>query len=118
YGSDANFAGSTSTGLAQSISTAPTALVLSSNRSSAILGQGVTLTGTITSTATGAGTPTGMVTFTIDGVAQAPVAVVAGVATLAPTALAVGTHTVTASFADGSGNFAAGNATLAGGQQI
>ncbi len=58
-----------------------------------------TVRGSVTFTATVLGlTPTGTVTFTIDGVAQAPAAVAGGVATLVTGTLSTGTHTVTATY--------------------
>jgi hypothetical protein len=52
---------------------------------------------------TAAPVTTGTVTFTVDGVAQAPVAVASGAASLALTTLAVGAHTITATYSGGAG---------------
>jgi hypothetical protein len=60
----------------------------------------------VTTDPPGAEPPTGTVTFTIDGVAQPPVALVGGVATLTVENLSVGTHTVVASYS-GDGTHAA-----------
>jgi Bacterial Ig-like domain (group 3)/Right handed beta helix region len=85
----------------------PTTTTVSASPSSA-QGQPVVLTAVVASS--GPTPATGDVTFTIDGVAQAPgaLSVVNGqaVATLTLNALAQGVHAVTASY-DGSGTFAA-----------
>jgi len=64
-------------------------------------GGNVTLTATVSSSASGASTPQGQVTFVIGGVAQTPVAVSGGVATLVytvPSGTAAGKVTVKAEF--------------------
>jgi hypothetical protein len=53
------------------------------------------------------GSPTGTVIFTIDGVEQAPVQIVGGVATLILPSLSAGEHTITARYSGG-GSFAGG----------
>jgi hypothetical protein len=58
----------------------------------------VTFTATVTFTSGGSGPMPGTVTFTIDGAAQAPVALNNGVTTLTTSTLTVGSHTVTAQF--------------------
>jgi hypothetical protein len=83
-----------------------TLIVVTSSSSHSIFGQSVTLTATVTTDPPGAEPPTGTVTFTIDGVAQPPVALVGGVATLTVENLSVGTHTVVASYS-GDGTHAA-----------
>lgn len=59
-------------------------------------GEQVTFTATVAVTAPAAGTPSGTVTFNIDGTNQTPVAVSGNQALLNTTALAVGEHTITA----------------------
>jgi hypothetical protein len=90
-----------------------TRLVSSLNPAQA--GQAVTFTAIVTPTAgTSAGTPTGTVTFSIDGVAQAPVmlAAVGGQdeATFSTASLSIGTHTISAVY-NGNSTFAPSTAT-------
>jgi hypothetical protein len=77
-----------------------TATALSSSRNPSTLGQGVTYTAVVTNP--GTGKPTGPVTFTIDGHAESPVSltVVNGVAeaVFSTATLAVGQHTISASY--------------------
>lgn len=58
----------------------------------------------------GRGQATGSITFTIDGVAQAPVALVNGAATLRLPTLPAGAHTIGAGYG-GDDSFAASTAT-------
>lgn len=92
-----------------------TSMTLGATPDPARFGDEVTLTANLTS---GAGTPTGAVVFVIDGQNQAPVTINgAGVATLKTSALTIGPHIVTATYA-GQGNFAGTSATLPGGVEI
>ncbi len=75
--------------------------------STPIFGEAVSVTVNVTNSL---GTPTGDVTFTVDGAAQAPVALANGAYTLSLTGLTVGSHTVSATYA-GAGSFAAGSST-------
>src|SRR5439155_10707464 len=63
YGASGNFAGSTSNTLTQTVAAA-TSTALTSSLNPSTVGQAVTFTATVTS---GAGTPTGSATITIDG---------------------------------------------------
>ena len=65
----------------------------------------MSFTATVAPVPPATGTPTGTVTFTVDGVPQVPVALVGGQATLTTSALAGGTHTVSAHY-NGSAAFA------------
>ncbi|HWH10557.1 MAG TPA: Ig-like domain-containing protein [Solirubrobacteraceae bacterium] len=106
YGGDGNFAGSTSSGLAYTVNkAATTTTVTASPASSSTFGQSVTLTATVAPVAPGAGTPTGTVTFTVDGttVGTAPVSAT-GHASIATTSLSAGSHTIVATYS-GDGNF-------------
>ena len=67
YGGDANFSGSTSPAVTQTVNQASTTTVVVSSASPSVVGQPVTFTATVTATPPGAGTPTGTVTFTVDG---------------------------------------------------
>jgi len=87
-----------------SAAAAPTTTTLTSNANPANLGATVTFTATV---ASGAGTPTGTVNF-LDGVTNIGSGTLdgSGVATLATSVLAAGSHSITASYA-GAGSFAA-----------
>lgn len=112
------FDGSTSTTLTVSVSTAPTTstMVITApfiNPLSAVSGASVTFTVTVNST--GVGIPTGTVTFTtgttsLGAVALAPAAGGAFQATLATTALPVGTDLVVATYS-GDANYVSSSAS-------
>ena len=105
YGGDATFSGSTSSTLTQTVKKASTATVVSSSANPSLSGQAVTFTATVTAKSPGAGTPTGTVTFkdgstilgtgTLDG---------SGQGTFVTSTLAVGSHSITASYG-GDANF-------------
>lgn len=80
-----------------------TTLVSSANPSAP--GAEVTFTATVSPVPPASGSPDGTVTFTVDGVAQPPVALVGGQATLTVPAPAEGSHTVTAHY-NGSAGYA------------
>ena len=108
YGGDGNFTTSTSTAINQGVNQAgsSTTVVSSANPSSS--GQSVTFTATVNAVAPGVGTPTGTVTFSINGTPQSPVplTVINGVdqATFTTAPLYAGTYTITAVY-DGDINF-------------
>ena len=106
YSGDTNFTGSTSSAVTVTAGTGSvTTLQLAS--SSLTYGQGTTATATV-SPATGTGTPTGSVTFSIDTVGITPAATLsAGTAGLTvPAATAAGSHSLGATYG--------GNVTYAG----
>ena len=86
-----------------------TTTALASSLSSATSGQSVTFTALVSAATSSGAQPGGFVTFTIDGVSQAPVSVsaIAGGlgATLSTSALSVGSHNVSALYS-GDSNFA------------
>ena len=86
-----------------------TTTALASSLSPATSGQSVTFTALVSAATSSGAQPGGFVTFTIDGVSQAPVSVsaIAGGlgATLSTSALSVGSHNVSASYS-GDSNFA------------
>lgn len=97
YGGDSNFQGTAGT-LPQTVNKAATTTLLGSAANPAVFGQTITFTATVTAVAPGAGTPSGTVMF-MDGVTSlgsAPLS--GGVATLMDAALAVGSHSITASY--------------------
>jgi hypothetical protein len=87
--------------------TTTTALISSVNPSA--VGQSVTFTATVTGSGA---TPTGTVTFTIDGTPQSPVALSgAGKATFTTSTLAAGAHSIVASYG-GDSNFTGSTSTV------
>ncbi|MBN9082827.1 MAG: hypothetical protein BGP04_01380 [Rhizobiales bacterium 62-17] len=105
YAGDSSFNASTSAGLTQTVNKGGTTTAVTSGTNPSISGQGVTFTATVTAVAPATGTPTGNVTFNVDGVNQAPVAINgSGQATFTSSTLTSGSHTITASYA-GDSNF-------------
>jgi len=118
YGGDANFNGSVGKLTPdQTVNKADTTAAVASSRNPASAGQVVTFTATVAAVAPGSGTPTGVVTFTIDGGAVGTVALSGGTATFATSSLAVGTHPVTVTYG-GSANFNGSTGTLTPSQTI
>src|SRR5207249_1418024 len=70
YGGDTNFTTSTSAALTQIVSQASSTATLTSSATPTVFGQAVTFTATVGPVAPATGTPTGKVTFRIDGTAQ------------------------------------------------
>jgi hypothetical protein len=101
----------------QTVARAATTVALQSDGASAAFGSSVTFSATVAPVAPGAGTPSGTVVFSIDGVSQAPVVLSGGVANLVRGNLGVGSHTVTALYA-GDGDFSSSSGSLAGGQAV
>jgi hypothetical protein len=100
YGGDSYFAVSTSAPVSETVNQAKTTTVLTSSANPLVWGQPVTFTATVSAVSPGVGTPTGTVTFK-DGstvLGTAALQIVNGVeeATLTTSALAVGTHSLTA----------------------
>ncbi|MFF7234582.1 Ig-like domain repeat protein [Streptomyces sioyaensis] len=104
YNGSTNFNNSTSNAINATVSKAGTATALASSQNPSTHGHPVTFTATTTAAAPGSGTPTGTVTFFISGIAQPPVPLVGGVATLTTSSLPTGTRTVRATY-NGSTNF-------------
>ena len=118
YLGNTNYNGSSTTLTGgQTVNKASSALALTASPNPSTRGQNVTFTATLSALAPGAGTPTGTVTFTIDGNAAGTQTLAGAVATLASSTLSTGAHTVTASYS-GDGNFLISSGTLAGGQQV
>jgi hypothetical protein len=115
YGGDANFAGSTSSAYLHTVNKANTSTGMTSAPNPSLVGQTVTFTATVS--ASGAVTPTGAITFTIDGSTAGVVALSGGRATFSTSALITGTHPVTVTYG-GSGNFNGSLGTLPGGQGV
>jgi hypothetical protein len=104
YGGDANFTGGSAT-LTQTVK-GGTATTLTSSANPSTFGQSVTFTATVTPAAGTPGTPTGAVTFRDEtsGMTLATVGLTGDTATYDPSALRVGTHTISASYG-GDANF-------------
>jgi hypothetical protein len=106
YGGDGTFMVSTSPALTQTVNmdASKTAITLSAN--SAVYSQGVTFTATVTAASPGAGTPTGTVTFLDDTTVLGTANLSGDSATFTTTTLAVGSHSIAASYG-GDNGFAA-----------
>ena len=98
YGDDASFAGSTSNEV-QVVGRTSTATVISSSGSPSVFGQPVTFTASVSVSGPGAGTPTGTIVFT-DGATTLGSGTLdsSANATLTTSALAVGSHSITATY--------------------
>ncbi|MCX6033192.1 MAG: Ig-like domain repeat protein [Chloroflexi bacterium] len=90
---------------------------LQSSANPAVFGQTVTFTATVTAIPPEAGTPSGMATFKDGATVLDTGTLSGGVATFATSALAVGTHTITAEYG-GNGDFNAGTGSLAPDQVV
>jgi hypothetical protein len=120
YSGDTDFTTSTAVlSGGQTVNAADTSTQVGSALNPSIVGQGVTFTATVTATAPGAGTPTGTVQFQADGTnIGGPQGLdELGVASVTTSALALGTHTVTATFL-GVSNFNPSAGSLAEGQVV
>lgn len=108
YSGDSNNLPSSGT-LSQVVNQDTTTVTLSTSLNPSLYGQAVTFTASVTAEGLGAGTPTGIVTFydsndsPLDSVELA-----AGTATFTTSSLAVGTHTISATYS-GDSNFLASN---------
>lgn len=95
--------------------TASTSTSVSSSVNPSVYGQNVLFTATVSSAS---GTPSGTVQFVMDGANfGSPVTLSSGSASAQTAGLAVGTHTIFASYTP-TGNFGASSGSLAGGQTI
>ncbi|HEY6196178.1 MAG TPA: Ig-like domain repeat protein [Candidatus Eisenbacteria bacterium] len=104
YAGSTSFTGSTSAASTQTVNKASTSTSLASAPNPSSFGQSVALTATVAAIAPGSGTATGSVEF-FDGVTSLGiVALSGGSAVLNTSALAVGTHSLTAVYA-GDGSF-------------
>ncbi|HEY4608899.1 MAG TPA: Ig-like domain repeat protein, partial [Ilumatobacteraceae bacterium] len=99
YSGDGNFTGATSAGLTQQVLRRTTTVVTSNRSPSAVFGQSITFTATV-APATGTGTPTGAVQFSIDGINVGVIVNLnaQGRATYSTNTLSAGSHTIAASY--------------------
>src|SRR3989449_3140947 len=95
YSGSATFAASTSPNVTQIVNPAATSTSLTSSPNPSISGQAVTLSSTVTS---GAGVPTGTVTFRDGATVLGTATLVNGSASLVTSTLTVGTHPLTATY--------------------
>ncbi|MBR7838937.1 Ig-like domain repeat protein [Actinospica durhamensis] len=98
------------TAASATVTVAANALTLSSSANPAVTGQKATFTAQVAPATPGGATPTGTVTFTVDGTAEAPVALHLGTATYKASFTTPGPHTVTAAYSGNAGNPAATSA--------
>jgi uncharacterized repeat protein (TIGR01451 family) len=103
YGGDGSFVTS-SDSLTQTVGQAGTTTTLTSAPNASAFGQSVTFTATVTVNAPGAGTPSGVITFTTGASEYATALSANGVATVTTASLPVGSHVVTATYG-GDGSF-------------
>ena len=114
YGTDGDFASSTSAALAQTVNAAQTVTTVTSSKNPSPSGTPVTYTATVAAKAPGAGTPTGTVTFE-DGttVLCSPVPLGTQGATCVESAFTQpGSHTITATFSSATKSFVASTGSL------
>ena len=110
YNSDGNYLSTSTTG-AHTVNKASTGLIVASSETPATFGDSVVLTASLSVKTPGSGTPTGAISWTIDGQA-------AGTgSTLTIATLPVGTHTVSASY-PGDLNYSGSSGSLANGQKV
>ncbi|MFI5253731.1 MAG: Ig-like domain repeat protein [Bacteroidota bacterium] len=107
YSGDVNYATSSSSTVNQTVNPANTVAVISANHNPSSIGQLVTFTATVGASSPGAGTPTGSVTFSIDGTPSTPVALSGGQGSTSTSTLTVGTHAITVHYS-GDADFNAG----------
>jgi len=113
YVGDTNYVASTSTAVTQVVNKAVTAAALTSSANPSTPGQSVTFTATLSSTT--AGTQTGTVVFNDGATVLSTVTLTSNVATYTTTALATGSHTITATY---SGDATFGGVTSPGVTQV
>jgi hypothetical protein len=112
YDGDANYGTSTSNAISQQVNQAGTSTALTSSGSPSLAGQPVTFTATIGVSSPGAGLPSGSVTFEDGSTVLGVVSVDdTGMATFTTSALAQGSHTITASYR-GNSDLLASSASL------
>ncbi|MFI1307512.1 Ig-like domain-containing protein [Streptomyces sioyaensis] len=111
YSGDADFSASSGTDT-QTVNQASTTTAVTSAPDPSVFGEVVTFTATVAVTSPGAGSPTGTVTFVIDGAGGGTLTgtVSGGTASVTTSTLEPGTHNVTATY-NGDANFAGSSGT-------
>jgi hypothetical protein len=110
YGGDANFTGSSSSAITQTVNQASSSSSLASSENPSTFGD-PTFTVTVSAVPPGNGTPTGTVAFTIDGSPAGSATLSGGSASISTSGLSAGTHTVVATYS-GDANFTTSSASL------
>jgi ELWxxDGT repeat protein len=114
YGGDAKFKVSSDTGFGETVQKDATAATVTASANPAVLGTTITFTATIQASSPGAGIPTGTVSFLdITTTLGTGTLNAAGKATFTTSALALGTHAISASYAGDNNFLASPLATLA-----
>lgn len=98
YSGDSTFDSSKSATLSEKVKKASSQVALTSSTASLAFGQSVTFTATVGAVSPGSGTPTGSVTFYSGTTVLATATLSNGVATFTTSGLAVGSHTIKASY--------------------
>jgi uncharacterized protein (TIGR03437 family) len=98
YGGDSNFDGDTSAVINQVVRKGSTSVSLTSLNNPSTFGQVVTLKATLNVVAPASGNPTGSILFVSNGISIGSVSLSGGMASLATSALTVGTNSITAFF--------------------
>ncbi|WP_205473313.1 Ig-like domain-containing protein [Nocardioides sp. SYSU D00038] len=112
YNGNADFATSQSNPVSHGVNRADTSVTLGTSNADAVAFEPLTFTAQVAPVGPGAGSPTGTVQFSVDGIALGdPVPVSGGAATSPVARLAAGAHTVTADYS-GDAAFAGAGATL------
>ena len=116
YSGDGNFLASGSTALTQTVNPDATTTKATSSANPSVFGQSVTFTATVAVSSPGIGTPTGTVTF-LDGSTVIGTAVLSGIsgndqATFTTTGLAIGAHTIKASYGGDTNSVASPSSAL------
>ena len=107
YSGNANFAAPLVATLTQTVNQAGSTTVVSASQNPSAIGKSVIFTTTVSAVAPGAGTPTGTVILSVDGVSQlAAATLAAGSGTFSISNLIPGTHTIVATYS-GDANFLA-----------
>lgn len=98
YGGDTNFTTSSSTASSATVNQASTTTTLVASPNPSVLGQAVSLTATVAVVSPGTGTATGSVTFKDGTTTLGTVTLTNGIAVMSISSLALGSHSLTASY--------------------
>jgi N,N-dimethylformamidase beta subunit-like protein/uncharacterized protein DUF4082/Big-like domain-containing protein len=96
YGGSTNFTGSTSAALSQNVGPSATATAVTSSNNPSLFGVPITLTASVAPIAPATGVPSGSITFKDGAAILGTATLVGGSAAMTTSALAVGTHAITA----------------------